>query len=244
MVHNVPSIVHRIYVANQSSHNTTRLNITTANVCVIHVLSSQRSLLRLPYIINHSLFLSYQSILIIYMRRTCYSSISEFLLTLVLYAELIALSIINKAMEWIVKQSMIRNSRICNLHKAIDWIEKQSLGLRPEAIAWINGQSIGSNCLDFQAIDWIVIAWLMTKRMEASHLHWNMQWRAECLTTDILHSFSILMLKTKKEWNEYKIVHILPVTACFSEGDEHPSAWSLTKRLLSNRLLGSPSDCF
>ena len=38
---------------------------------------------------------------------------------------------------------------------------------------------------------------------------------------------------------EYKIMHILPVTACFSEGDEHPSTWSLTKR-----LLGSPSDCF
>ena len=38
---------------------------------------------------------------------------------------------------------------------------------------------------------------------------------------------------------EYKIVHILPVTACFSEGDEHPSAWSLTKRLPFY-----PSDCF
>ena len=35
---------------------------------------------------------------------------------------------------------------------------------------------------------------------------------------------------------KYKIVHILPVTACFSEGDEHSSAWSLTKRLL-------PIDC-
>ena len=101
MVHNVPSIVHRIYVANQSSHNTTRLNIMTANACVIHVLSHQRSLLRLPYIINHTLFCSYQSIinLIIYMRRTCYSIILSPLLTPVLHAERIALSIINKAMK-------------------------------------------------------------------------------------------------------------------------------------------------
>ena len=54
---------------------------------------------------------------------------------------------------------------------------------------------------------------------------------------------------------EYKIVNILPITACFSEGDEHPSAWSLTKRLLpidclevqaiaSNRLPFYPSKCF
>ena len=110
---------------------------------------------------------SYQSIinLIIYMRRTCYSIILSSLLTHVLHAEGIALSIINKAMEWTVKQSMIWNSRIRNLHKAIDWIEKQSLGLRHEAIAWINGQSIGSNRLDSQAIDWKAIAWLVTKHL-------------------------------------------------------------------------------
>ena len=50
-------------------------------------------------------------------------------------------------------------------------------------------------------------------------------------------------LKTNKN-DKYGISDILPVTACFSEGDELSSAWSLTKRLLSNRLLGSPSDCF
>ena len=54
---------------------------------------------------------------------------------------------------------------------------------------------------------------------------------------------------------EYEFVYILPVTVYFSEGDEHPSAWSLTKRLLpidclgvqaiaSNRLPVYPSDCF
>ena len=159
------------------------------------------SLLRLSYIINRTLFCSYQSIIIraysvfiIYMRRTCYSSISESLLTQVLHAEGIALSIINKAMKWTVKKSMIWNSRIRNLHKAIDWIEKQSLGLRREAIAWINGQSIGSNRLDSQAIDWKAIAWLVTKRLEARHLHWNRQWRAESIQTHIYHSYSFLSL--------------------------------------------------
>ena len=48
----------------------------------------------------------------------------------------------------------------------IDWIQKQSLGLRYEAIAWIKRQSIGGNRLDFQAI-----AWLVTKRLDACHLH-------------------------------------------------------------------------
>ena len=74
------------------------------------------------------------------------------------------------------------NSRIHNLHKAIDWIQKQSLGLRHEAIAWIKRQSIRSNCLDKKAIDWKqslglpsnrleAIAWLVTKRLDARHLH-------------------------------------------------------------------------
>ena len=43
---------------------------------------------------------------------------------------------------------------------------------------------------------------------------------------------------------KFGFVYILPVTARFSEGDELPSAWSLTKRLPSDRLLGSSSDCF
>ena len=32
---------------------------------------------------------------------------------------------------------------------------------------------------------------------------------------------------------EYGVICILLVTACFSEGDELPSAWSSTKRLLA-----------
>ena len=53
---------------------------------------------------------------------------------------------------------------------------------------------------------------------------------------------------------EYELSSILPVTACFSEGDEIPSAWSSTKRLdflpidcpfvqaIASCL--RPSDCF
>ena len=101
MVHNVPSIVRRVYVANQSSHNTTRLNIRTANACVIHVLSSRRSLLRLSYIINHTLFRSLSEHNIsyhIYVSHMLFNH-SESLLTRVLHVEGIVLSITNKAMK-------------------------------------------------------------------------------------------------------------------------------------------------
>ena len=53
-----------------------------------------------------------------------------------------------------------------------------------------------------------------------------------------------LSIKMVERMEENGIICIMPVTAYFSEDDELPSAWSSTKRLPSNRLLGSLSDWF
>ena len=135
---------------------------------------------------------SYQSIinLIVYTRRTCYSSILSSLLTRVLHAERIALSIIKQWNEqwnnqWYETQEYV----ICI---------KQMIGLKSNLLVW-------SNRLDKRAIDWKqslglprnrleAIAWLVTKRLEAHHLHWNRQWRAEHTQTHILPFLLILSI--------------------------------------------------